>query len=199
MAGSKRKFAWIIGLLAGAAIAAVVVWMVLEHRESKDRFQEVQRGVLYRFRQPEEAQWRYLARRNIKTVVNLRSPSEDPAAFEREKAECAAAGAEMLNLPVTEKLPTDEQVRQFLSQVRHAKGAVLVHCAQGRSRTGIMVAAYRVVVQGWLAAKAMDEMVETGYHAHSPEESHERLDLLGRLARDRRDWLAKTAPEEAAH
>src|SRR5262249_62401605 len=41
---------------------------------------------------------------------------------------------------------------------------LLIHCQQGADRTGAMVALYRVVVQGWTAEKAVEEMTQGGDH-----------------------------------
>jgi hypothetical protein len=64
--------------------------------------------------------------------------------------------------------PTDEDVLTFLRVVTD-KGSqpVLVHCAQGSDRTGMMVAIYRIVVQGWSKDDALKEMVEGGYGFHA--------------------------------
>ena len=43
---------------------------------------------------------------------------------------------------------------------------VLVHCRHGSDRTGMMVAIYRIVVEGWTKAQAIDEMVNGGYGYH---------------------------------
>jgi protein tyrosine/serine phosphatase len=40
---------------------------------------------------------------------------------------------------------------------------VLVHCRRGADRTGVMLAIYRVVVEGWTKADAIDEMTRGGY------------------------------------
>jgi protein tyrosine/serine phosphatase len=39
-----------------------------------------------------------------------------------------------------------------------ANRPVFVHCRQGRDRTGIVVAAYRMKIQGWPLAAAEEEM-----------------------------------------
>jgi hypothetical protein len=44
-----------------------------------------------------------------------------------------------------------------------ARQPVLVHCRRGADRTGAMVAIYRVVVEGWTKADAIDEMTRGGY------------------------------------
>jgi hypothetical protein len=41
-----------------------------------------------------------------------------------------------------------------------------VHCHHGSDRTGMMVAVYRAVVQGWPMDKAIDEMINGGFGFH---------------------------------
>ena len=43
---------------------------------------------------------------------------------------------------------------------------VLVHCEHGSDRTGVCMAAYRVVVQGWTKEDAIREMTEGDYGYH---------------------------------
>jgi len=43
---------------------------------------------------------------------------------------------------------------------------VLVHCRHGSDRTGIMVAVYRIVVEGWSKAEATDGMINGGFGFH---------------------------------
>jgi protein tyrosine/serine phosphatase len=64
--------------------------------------------------------------------------------------------------------PKDQDVLTFLRIVTDkASQPVLVHCAQGSDRTGMMVAIYRIVVQGWSKEDALKEMVDGGYGFHS--------------------------------
>lgn len=63
--------------------------------------------------------------------------------------------------------PVDADVLKFLQIVTtKSQQPVLVHCAQGSDRTGMMVAIYRVVVQGWSKDDALKEMVDGGYGFH---------------------------------
>jgi tyrosine-protein phosphatase SIW14 len=43
-------------------------------------------------------------------------------------------------------------------------GKTLVHCEHGEDRTGLVIAAYRVLECGWSPAAAMDEAKRFGYH-----------------------------------
>lgn len=64
--------------------------------------------------------------------------------------------------------PSDADVLKFLQIVTtKSQQPVLVHCAQGSDRTGMMVAIYRIVVQGWSKDDALQEMIEGGYGFHS--------------------------------
>ena len=44
---------------------------------------------------------------------------------------------------------------------------MFVHCQHGADRTGVMCAAYRVVVDGWTKQQAIDEMTQGGFNFHS--------------------------------
>jgi endonuclease/exonuclease/phosphatase family metal-dependent hydrolase/protein tyrosine phosphatase (PTP) superfamily phosphohydrolase (DUF442 family) len=103
-----------------------------------------------------------LARRHFRTVIDF-TGSDD---VERE---AKAAGIGYVPLPMTAHLwsspPTDEQVDTFFRTVLDpAKQPVYMHCRQGRDRTGMMAALYRIEVQGWSVPAAIEEMQLLGYH-----------------------------------
>ena len=59
----------------------------------------------------------------------------------------------------TRVAPTAAQIEKFLSIVRDpANQPVYVHCVEGRHRTGVMTAIYRMTVDGWNADRAFGEM-----------------------------------------
>jgi tyrosine-protein phosphatase SIW14 len=181
--------------LAGliAALAAVAVWTYDEHQEDRYRLHRVRRGVLYRSRQPGPDELnKGLKRRGITTIVNLRPEAEDPAAFQAEERVCQALGVGFVNIPVQGRPPTDDQLEAFLKLVRRNRGAVLVHCEMGRSRTGVMVAAFRVVVEGLAPRQALDEIIDYGANLEEAERA-DMLAFLERLSHERRGWLARTA------
>ena len=48
-----------------------------------------------------------------------------------------------------------------------SQGPFLVHCQHGADRTGLVVAMYRIVFQGWTKEDAIAEMVDGGFGYHS--------------------------------
>ena len=66
---------------------------------------------------------------------------------------------------MTADKPSLAHVEAFLKVVADTNNLpALVHCRRGADRTGMMVAAYRVVMQGWTKEKAITEMRDGGFH-----------------------------------
>jgi hypothetical protein len=61
----------------------------------------------------------------------------------------------------------DEAVAFLKVAVDPGRAPVLVHCLHGADRTGVMVAVYRVAVQGWSKEEAVREMTEGCYGFHA--------------------------------
>jgi protein tyrosine/serine phosphatase len=184
-------------LLAGLfLVPAVAALSYVTYRQEvvPRHWGRVKRHVLYRSAQPDDSlQWDFIHRRGIRTVVNLCFPHESPAAFDLEHQACAAAEIRLVSLPIGTLLPSDDQVRQFIRTVR-SDGPVLVHCQLGRGRTGIMVAAYRILLGGRSAKAAWREMRDRGWGPVRGSSSAEARQFLARLERDRPQWLQATAP-----
>jgi tyrosine-protein phosphatase SIW14 len=121
--------------------------------------------TLYRGAQPTPDGFRTLQRLGIRTVVNLRLNHSDvdeirasgvgPEAFAYEQIRMAAWDAD------------EAEVLAFLRiATTPASAPVFVHCEHGSDRTGTMVAAYRVVVQGWSKEAAIREMRDGPFGFH---------------------------------
>jgi protein tyrosine/serine phosphatase len=177
-------------VLIASAAAGYGIYEYVQYRH--DDFKPVVEGVLYRSCQPESRMPGMLHDHGIRTVVDLRTEAEDPRAFANEKACCEQANVVFINIPISDVLPSDDQIAKFLCLVQQGPRPVLVHCQYGKSRTGILSAAYRIVVQGWPAEKAMDEMVSYKYK-RSDKDHALRVALLERLQKDRAAWQAKIA------
>jgi protein tyrosine/serine phosphatase len=113
---------------------------------------------LYRSAQPTAEGFKNLdVTYHIVTDLNLRTgPSE--AALLKGTAIVAQ------QVPMTTFVTQDEVIKALkIIIAAQKKGPVLVHCQRGADRTGAVMAMYRVVVQGWSKAQALDEMEHGGY------------------------------------
>ncbi len=156
-------------------------------------FATVKDGVLYRCAQPEGVKWSVLKRYGIRAVVDLRPRQEDAAAYDEEDLTCEKAGVKFVGIPIPNSVvfPDSSQIRLFLQTVQNSP-PVLIHCQHGRKRTGILVGAYRVVVDDWSVEEAMVEMEK--YQANLREMEPQARKLLTELKADRQKWLAPEAP-----
>lgn len=166
--------AWVIVVFAGGVMA----WFY----PPAPRFACVEWGVLYRSGQPGGDALRVLLRRYaIRTVVNLRSPGKlrsDPLA-RQEVAFARDHGIDFINLPYGDPSPK-VQVEKFLAIVGDsASHPVLIHCAVGKERSGVMVAAWRMRTQGWSFDEAFAEMKSFGFN---PDEKPNMRRFVERIA-----------------
>lgn len=122
------------------------------------------REGLYRGGQPDgDEGYAWLKAQGVKTVISLRSWNEEKAAVEKH-------GMTSVRLAVQADVfgsepPTEAQIGEFFRIVLDpARGPVYFHCKHGKDRTGTMAALYRIEVDGWTSAEAIQEMQEFGYH-----------------------------------
>ena len=117
---------------------------------------------IFRGGQPNDDEYKQLAAIGIKTVIDLRDDAKGKA---RRLAE--RAGMRYVNLRLDDKTPpTSEESKLFLSLVNdQANWPVFLHCAGGRHRTGVLVAVYRMEVDGWNARQAYEEMKDFKFYS----------------------------------
>jgi protein tyrosine/serine phosphatase len=149
--------------------------------EGLSNFGEVTPDVLYRGAQPDEAGIKALKEKGIRTVVNLRDDF-NPA----EKRWVEAAGLNYVQIPSNAFHPVDADVRKFLAMMAKLKKTtpppetdtgrvvvaaapkpepVFVHCAVGRDRTGLFVAAYQIALNHYETDAALKEMNDYGHES----------------------------------
>lgn len=61
--------------------------------------------------------------------------------------------------------PSDTQINEFLNIIKHAQGAVYVHCLHGKDRTGIMSLIYETEILKTPVNKAFKTMLNIGMNA----------------------------------
>ena len=124
---------------------------------------------LFRSEQLEADEAVLLTEYQIDAVINLRFFDRNDN--EQRFAEIPElADVDFYNYPLMAWYVTPERIAEVLWRIvtLHEQGKnVLVHCYHGADRTGIIIAMYRTVIQGWSVAHAHAEMTQGnfGYHA----------------------------------
>lgn len=167
-ASEKRRSR--LPLILACVVTGVCAFLVWRQYFETYHLATVQPGVLYRdgVQKPREFD---TALRKVKprTVVSLIDEKEvnDPRKpqFKIEEQMLAEKGIRLERIPV--KLggwPEREDVERFIKITRDPKNQpVLVHCAQGVRRTGMMVAAYQQAVLGLDDEAAREAMLTFGH------------------------------------
>lgn len=144
-------------------------------------FCEVTPGTLWRGAKPDEQDAAWLIGRGVRTIVNLELLHDDRDTLTSVQLEILADDRDTLThtllpepgvhdihyyrvrdwepLVVVAPWLTDERVAQFLAVAERAPKPLYVHCRSGQNRTGVMVAAYRVIVEGQNDAGAIEKAV----------------------------------------
>ncbi len=93
----------------------------------------------------------------IKTVLNLRGPSEQ-SWYKRELGTTLAAGATQVDIPMSSCLwMTREQFRSLVDVVATAERPLLIHCSWGSERTGLAAAVSELLRPGGRLEDAMTQ------------------------------------------
>lgn len=112
---------------------------------------------LYRGAQPTAEGVRQLKKLGIRTIVNLRL-------FDFDRDKIRGIGLAYQHIRFMTWYPQDKKVIRFLKIVTDPNNTpVFLHCQRGADRTGATCAIYRVAVQGWPKAEAIDEMMNGGF------------------------------------
>ncbi len=104
-----------------------------------------------------------LEKAGIKTIVNLRSRLK---LVERERQWVEETGMRYHSYPLRYWLsPGIEDMERLFSVIETPENnPVFIHCFHGADRTGIGIAAYRIMRENWTFEDAYREMVACGFH-----------------------------------
>jgi len=120
---------------------------------------QVDKGV-YRAAQPDDDDIGDLKAIGIKEVLNLRE-------YHHDNGELDGARLILKRVPMNAGEVTQAQLIEALRIIKQRKGPILIHCWHGSDRTGVTVAAYRILFNHWSKQQALDEMIHGGYGYHA--------------------------------
>ena len=122
-------------------------------------------GTLWRGSKPDSVGAAALLSLGVKTVINLELLHDDTEAFQLARPSSVLFD-KLYYFRIHEWEPNvvvapsvlDAHVAEFLAIVKTQPKPLYVHCRSGQNRTGVMVAAYRVLLEGWCTESAVVEM-----------------------------------------
>lgn len=119
----------------------------------------VDKGI-FRSEQPQKEDINDLKSLGIKEVLSLRELHGD-------KDDISDTNFSLHRVKVNTGNITEEQIIKALRIIKNRKGPILIHCWHGSDRTGVTIAAYRIIFNNWSKSQALDEMTNGGYGYHS--------------------------------
>ncbi|HUR44810.1 MAG TPA: dual specificity protein phosphatase family protein [Candidatus Saccharimonadales bacterium] len=103
----------------------------------------------------------------IKTILNLRESAKDAGWYTDEKSVAAEHGVNHIDVNLSEydEVPVEE-LDKIATLLRDAPKPVLIHCAAGADRTGLVSALYRYKLEGLAPEKSFAEL--SMWYGHVP-------------------------------
>jgi protein tyrosine phosphatase (PTP) superfamily phosphohydrolase (DUF442 family) len=125
----------------------------------------VKPDVLWRGGRPDKDEAAWLLQQGVRTIVNLELINDDmPAFVQATLADAKNYEVGYFRIRNWEPLPLlspsieDDHIAHFLAIVSQQPKPVYIHCRSGMNRAGVMVASYRVLIEGVSDEEAIEEM-----------------------------------------
>lgn len=108
-----------------------------------------------------EEDFQILITDGIKNFVQLDTESEGD-----DEKMCIKYGLCLMKNPITfaDQFLVEPNLDALKCIVSWIGPDTYIHCLHGEDRTGLVVALYRILVQGWTVKRAKQEMYDNGFH-----------------------------------
>ncbi|MBY0567819.1 MAG: tyrosine-protein phosphatase [Hyphomonadaceae bacterium] len=121
-------------------------------------FHWIEEGVMARANQPSPKQIAHYAAMGIKTILNLRGPS-DTGYYWLEREACEKHGLAMIDFRMfSREAPSPEQVKAAKALFEQIEYPALMHCKSGADRAGAMAVLYKILKMGVPVAEAIEQL-----------------------------------------
>lgn len=160
-------------LAVGAqGVVASAAFERLSGDEGPPRFSTVN-DKLYRGGQPSVEQLQWLHDLGVRRIINLRRERIGLRLTERREAR--QLGLEIVEFPFYGVFGADKKDLDTVIDAMHPPsiGSVYIHCKNGRDRTSLLVALYRVCIQGWAPQDAWEQEVIA--YDHDPTRFYRKI------------------------
>lgn len=132
---------------------------------------------IFRSAQPSKNNLQSLHKAGFRHVLNLRRNNKD-------NRRLRDTPLTIHHLPVKTRKMTETDIVEVLKIIDNTHYNVLVHCKHGADRTGVVIAAYRIIYENWTKEEALIEMQKPRYGYHERLFPHlatliEELDVTG--------------------
>lgn len=138
-------------MVCGAAVLGIALGMAgwAEYLKATGNIHTVIAGQLYRSAELSKAGFeQVIARFHIATVINLRGADPGKPWYGNELAASKAMGVQHIDLPMSAThLPSAQTLREIRAVLVQAKTPILIHCAGGADRSGLVAA----LAELWIA------------------------------------------------
>ena len=148
----------VVSLAATELRVRPITWAQPVIGSSVGNFYRVSDG-LYRSEQPGTDGFSELSALGVGEVLNLRE-------FHSDDDEASATRMTLHRIAIDTGALSETHLTEALKIITHRKAPLLVHCWHGSDRTGAVIAAYRMVVEGWPRQQAIDEFRNGGFGYH---------------------------------
>jgi rhodanese/phosphatase family protein len=124
--------------------------------------------TLWRGERPNRSDASWLLGHGVGTVVNVEVFLSDRSAFDHAEPPSGSLEVQYFHVPDFEPVHLinwsllDDHVAHFIAIVERAPKPIYVHCLDGLDRTGVLIAAYRVLMEGVDPEVAISDIARYG-------------------------------------
>lgn len=120
-------------------------------------------SAIFRGGRPEENDFYQLTQLQIKSIISLEEKFS-----EKERKLADQHGFVYIWIPLHQIFtPRKEQIDEIIALLKNPVfQPVFIHCKEGKVRAGVVIAAYRIIVEGWTFEDAYKEMKKYGFKSY---------------------------------